>query len=117
MLKLTVGYGILPVQNERGLMQNQTTNDVLYDPDDMRIWGEKAKCKGKPASWWYTESYATLEGRLATQKAKAVCSSCPVRMKCLEHANTNGETFGIWGGLTPKERGVGRLSRPGYKSR
>jgi WhiB family transcriptional regulator, redox-sensing transcriptional regulator len=36
--------------------------------------------------------------------AKAVCNACPVRAKCLEHALEVGETHGIWGGLTPRER-------------
>ncbi len=36
--------------------------------------------------------------------ALAVCASCPVRPECLEYAFEAGERFGIWGGLTDKER-------------
>ncbi len=40
----------------------------------------------------------------STREAKKVCSSCPVRAECLEHALTRGERFGIWGGLSERER-------------
>lgn len=92
-------------------------NNLQKKLEDMRSWGDDAKCKGQPAEWWFTESYATTIGRLQTKKAKQICAICPVQTKCLDHANQNDETFGIWGGLTPKERGVGRLARPSYKSR
>ena len=36
--------------------------------------------------------------------AKRVCAGCPVRAECLEFALTNREEFGIWGGMTSKER-------------
>ncbi len=36
--------------------------------------------------------------------AKKVCAVCPVRNLCLEFALVNYETYGMWGGLSPKER-------------
>jgi WhiB family transcriptional regulator, redox-sensing transcriptional regulator len=36
--------------------------------------------------------------------AKRVCAACPVRTECLEYAVGNGVAFGIWGGLTERER-------------
>lgn len=36
--------------------------------------------------------------------AKQVCAVCAVRETCLAHAQQNGETDGIWGGMTPAER-------------
>lgn len=38
------------------------------------------------------------------EEAKAICSVCPVREECLEHALLNKERFGLWGGLAPIER-------------
>lgn len=38
------------------------------------------------------------------EDARRLCAGCPVRPACLEHAITNGETDGIWGGLTADER-------------
>ncbi|MFF2650571.1 WhiB family transcriptional regulator [Streptomyces sp. NPDC058045] len=39
-----------------------------------------------------------------TAYAKALCEGCPIQRGCLDHAIRTGETRGIWGGLTPKER-------------
>lgn len=36
--------------------------------------------------------------------AKQICRHCPVRTDCLQHAVKHHEPFGIWGGLSPKER-------------
>jgi WhiB family redox-sensing transcriptional regulator len=40
----------------------------------------------------------------STRDAKKVCSSCTVRSECLEYALENDERFGIWGGLSERER-------------
>ena len=40
----------------------------------------------------------------STRDAKNVCSSCPVRAQCLEYALSNDERFGVWGGLSERER-------------
>lgn len=40
----------------------------------------------------------------STRDAKRVCSECPVREACLEYAMENDERFGIWGGLSERER-------------
>lgn len=42
--------------------------------------------------------------REAVEEARLLCAGCPVRTACLDHAVTNGETEGVWGGLTPDER-------------
>lgn len=40
----------------------------------------------------------------STRDAKKVCGSCNVRSQCLEYALANDERFGIWGGLSERER-------------
>lgn len=40
----------------------------------------------------------------STRDAKKVCGSCNVRSQCLEYALSNDERFGIWGGLSERER-------------
>jgi WhiB family transcriptional regulator, redox-sensing transcriptional regulator len=47
----------------------------------------------------------------STREAKRVCAGCPVRMECLETALANDERFGIWGGLSERERRRLRLQR------
>ena len=40
----------------------------------------------------------------STREAKKVCLSCEVRSECSEYALANDERFGIWGGLSERER-------------
>ena len=47
----------------------------------------------------------------STREAKRVCTGCSVRAECLEAALTNDERFGIWGGLSERERRRLRLQR------
>ena len=42
--------------------------------------------------------------RASTREAKEVCRGCVVREDCLEYALQNGEKFGIWGGMSERER-------------
>ncbi len=43
-------------------------------------------------------------GREEESHALALCASCPVRQECLDYALEAGERFGIWGGMTEKQR-------------
>jgi WhiB family redox-sensing transcriptional regulator len=47
----------------------------------------------------------------STRDAKRVCTGCDVRAECLEFALRNDERFGIWGGLSERERRRLRLAR------
>jgi WhiB family redox-sensing transcriptional regulator len=40
----------------------------------------------------------------STRDAKRICQSCEVKAQCLEYALQNDERFGIWGGLSERER-------------
>jgi WhiB family transcriptional regulator, redox-sensing transcriptional regulator len=40
----------------------------------------------------------------STRDAKKICSQCTVKSECLEYALKNDERFGIWGGLSERER-------------
>jgi len=40
----------------------------------------------------------------STREAKKVCVRCEVRVECLEYALAKDERFGIWGGLSERER-------------
>jgi Transcription factor WhiB len=48
-------------------------------------------------------------------QAKAVCAQCPVRKECLADAMVNIIETGIWGGLTPPERGITIRRRSGKR--
>ena len=49
-------------------------------------------------------------------KAKAVCGACPVRAECLAEALDNQIEWGVWGGLTERERRALLRKRPNVTS-
>ncbi|GAA3621935.1 MULTISPECIES: WhiB family transcriptional regulator [Lentzea] len=50
------------------------------------------------------------------RKAKLVCLGCPVRMECLAEALDNRIEFGVWGGMTERERRALLRRRPDVDS-
>jgi len=48
--------------------------------------------------------------------AKRICRSCPVRYECLADALDNRIEFGVWGGMTERERRALLRSRPHVRS-
>lgn len=63
-----------------------------------RPWQNQANCMGVDPDLFFPERGAS------TREAKEVCRGCVVREDCLEYALANGEKFGIWGGLSERER-------------
>jgi WhiB family redox-sensing transcriptional regulator len=61
-------------------------------------WRKQAACRGIDPEVFYP---ATDED---AEEAKAICSMCPVRQACLEHALAHREREGVWGGTTERER-------------
>ncbi|AHH93666.1 WhiB family transcriptional regulator [Kutzneria viridogrisea] len=50
------------------------------------------------------------------RKAKIVCLGCPVRTECLAEALDNRIEFGVWGGMTERERRALLRRRPDVDS-
>lgn len=65
---------------------------------EAKRWQEHANCLGVDPDLFFPERGAS------TREAKGVCAGCEVRGSCLEYALDNGEKFGIWGGLSERER-------------
>jgi|SRR5690625_3667708 len=61
-------------------------------------WQERALCAQTDPEAFFPEKGGS------TREAKRVCTSCEVRAECLEYALENDERFGIWGGLSERER-------------
>jgi WhiB family transcriptional regulator, redox-sensing transcriptional regulator len=68
-------------------------------------WREDALCAETDPEAFFPEKGGS------TREAKRVCSGCSVRAECLESALENDERFGIWGGLSERERRRLRLLR------
>jgi len=59
--------------------------------------GTPACAQADPEAWF------PEKGEKVSQ-AKKICQACPIRNQCLEYALETNEVFGIWGGLTYKQR-------------
>lgn len=61
-------------------------------------WHKHVLCSRTDPGLWFPEP-----GEDETP-AKVICGRCPVRAACLAYALDTNEQYGIWGGLSPKER-------------
>jgi WhiB family transcriptional regulator, redox-sensing transcriptional regulator len=61
-------------------------------------WQERALCAQTDPEAFFPEKGGS------TREAKRVCLTCDVRGECLEYALANDERFGIWGGMSERER-------------
>ena len=61
-------------------------------------WTERALCAQTDPEAFFPEKGGS------TREAKKVCLACDVRAECLEYALAHDERFGIWGGLSERER-------------
>ncbi len=70
------------------------------DADDAEElgWQDRALCAQTDPEAFFPEKGGS------TREAKKVCRSCEVRAECLEYALEHDERFGIWGGLSERER-------------
>ena len=61
-------------------------------------WQDKALCAQTDPEAFFPEKGGS------TREAKKICLGCEVRHECLEYALAHDERFGIWGGLSERER-------------
>ncbi|GAA4620072.1 WhiB family transcriptional regulator [Saccharopolyspora hordei] len=76
--------------------------DVLAElvelSEEEQEWQERALCAQTDPEAFFPEKGGS------TREAKRICAGCEVRSECLEYALQHDERFGIWGGLSERER-------------
>lgn len=72
----------------------------------MSDWRDEASCKGVDVSIFVPQEGrgGPTTGRSVYAKARKFCSNCKVQSHCLFFAIENNMEFGMFGGLTPRER-------------
>ena len=85
------GLGQGPGQGIAGLLGIGTEADA-------QSWQEQALCAETDPEAFFPEKGGS------TREAKKICTGCEVKAQCLEYALANDERFGIWGGLSERER-------------
>ncbi|MHA7144041.1 WhiB family transcriptional regulator [Arthrobacter sp. TmT3-37] len=99
--------GVLPDVQDDGRHQSASTQPVWIglplapgnvDDDGELSWQADALCAQTDPEAFFPEKGGS------TRDAKKVCGACMVKSECLEYALENDERFGIWGGLSERER-------------
>lgn len=65
---------------------------------DSPEWMDQGLCAQTDPETWFPEKGGSV------REAKAICATCPVVAECLDYALARQERFGIWGGLSERER-------------
>ena len=68
------------------------------EPVSRDQWQDRALCAQTDPEAFFPEKGGS------TREAKKICLGCEVRAECLEYALAHDERFGIWGGLSERER-------------
>ena len=68
------------------------------DDETLLSWQEQALCAQTDPEAFFPEKGGS------TREAKRICVGCEVKGDCLEYALMKDERFGIWGGLSERER-------------
>ncbi len=92
-----------PLPTAWGALPEDGVDGVAYaiDGDEdsgLLPWQEQALCAQTDPEAFFPEKGGS------TREAKRVCSRCEVRADCLSFALAHDERFGIWGGLSERER-------------
>ncbi|MEO9222340.1 MAG: WhiB family transcriptional regulator [Mycobacteriaceae bacterium] len=73
------------------------------------VWMSRAACREVPPDQLFVPG---ADQRAAT----AICRHCPVQLQCLADALDRRVPFGVWGGVTERERRALLKSRPDVRS-
>lgn len=87
-------------------------DDWFVDPVALGIPGVRQQSPDDHPLAWQADSLCAQtdpeaffpEKGGSTRDAKKICLSCEVKSQCLDYALQNDERFGIWGGLSERER-------------
>ena len=78
----------------------------LLVPGPELTWQERALCAQTDPEAFFPEKGGS------TREAKRICARCEVKAECLAYALEHDERYGIWGGLSERERRRLRGARP-----
>jgi WhiB family transcriptional regulator, redox-sensing transcriptional regulator len=80
-------------------------HDMTWNED----WATLAQCKQSRPDELFVRG-------AAQNRAKTMCAGCPVKTECLAEALDNRIEWGVWGGMTERERRAVLRKRPNVTS-
>ncbi|RCW39205.1 transcription factor WhiB [Halopolyspora algeriensis] len=95
---LHTGEGLLMERGESHGTESNVLAELFEMGEEEQEWQERALCAQTDPEAFFPEKGGS------TREAKRICAGCEVRSECLEYALEHDERFGIWGGLSERER-------------
>ncbi|MGI8308224.1 MULTISPECIES: WhiB family transcriptional regulator [Saccharopolyspora] len=92
------GDGRLAERGDATAVELDVLAELFEATDEEQEWQERALCAQTDPEAFFPEKGGS------TREAKRICAGCEVRSECLEYALQHDERFGIWGGLSERER-------------
>jgi WhiB family redox-sensing transcriptional regulator len=93
-------------------MEDLLNENLLEDYGDLSFFVDPQwrrendyNCKGMGLDVFFPQDSEGVE------RAQAICATCPVRKVCLEYALALPEDYGIWGGVSERQRKLIRQRR------
>lgn len=72
---------------------------------DVWDWQLDGLCRGYDSSvFFHPEGERGRARETRERKAKDICHRCPVLERCRDHALSVNEPYGVWGGMSARER-------------
>jgi WhiB family redox-sensing transcriptional regulator len=91
-------------------MEVSRTPELAVGPLALWSWRLKAACRDIDSAIFFSPDRERDPERSAREaRAKAICARCPVIGECATYAIGAGERYGVWGGLSERERAAVRL--------
>lgn len=84
-------------------------SEVYIEESDIN-WMSKSSCRDMDISLFFPSDGVNL-----SKEIKEICNSCPVKMHCYIYAEKNYLDYGVFGGMSAKERHETRKTK-GRKS-
>lgn len=80
-------------------------HDLFGEIADFWVWRMSAACRDYDSELFFSPDGERPAARRQRERAaKAICAECPVRTECGNFALANLEPFGVWGGLSERDR-------------
>jgi WhiB family redox-sensing transcriptional regulator len=93
------------IQRPRTHTWKGRTHELIGEIGDFWEWRLAAACHDHDSELFFAPEGERPMARIQRERAaKAVCSECPVRPECADFALAHYEPFGVWGGLSERDR-------------
>lgn len=90
------------IQNQTGL-QDKVVQIQTRESLEPKVWRNDAACRDTDPDLFFPVGQ-TGPAIAHIESAKQVCTTCAVKIECLEYSLMTNQDAGIWGGLTEDER-------------